>query len=110
MVLWFLAEGVDVSVMVRFTGHGDATIARWLERMGRHSQTWHHRLFRDLVFTILQLDELYTRVYTSGTSTPGLIDLNLSTPTGRIIRFDPLCLPAAAISSVDGEELLHEMA
>jgi transposase-like protein/IS1 family transposase len=70
MVLWFLAEGVDVSVMVRFTGCGDATIARWLERMGRHSQTWHNRLFRDLVFTILQLDELYTRVYPSSTSTP----------------------------------------
>jgi hypothetical protein len=30
--------------------------------MGNHSQTWHNRLFRDLVFTILQLDELYTRV------------------------------------------------
>jgi transposase-like protein len=69
-VLWFLAEGVDVPVMVRFTGCGDATIARWLERMGSHSQTWHNRLFRDLVFTILQLDELYTRVYPSSTSTP----------------------------------------
>jgi transposase-like protein len=40
MVLWLLAEGVDVPVMVRFTGHGDATIAHWLERMGRHSQIW----------------------------------------------------------------------
>jgi transposase-like protein/IS1 family transposase len=62
MVLWFLAEGVDVSVMVRFTGGCDATIARWLERMGSHSQAWHNHLFRDLVFVVLQLDELYTRV------------------------------------------------
>ena len=30
-VLWFLAEGVDVSVLVRFTGRADATLARWLE-------------------------------------------------------------------------------
>jgi transposase-like protein len=37
MVPWFLAEGVDMSVMVRFTGHADATVARWPERMGRHS-------------------------------------------------------------------------
>jgi transposase-like protein len=62
MVLWFLAEGVDLSVMIRFTGHADATIARWLNRMGNHSQSWHNQLFRDLVFVVLQLDELYTRV------------------------------------------------
>jgi transposase-like protein/IS1 family transposase len=62
MVLWFLAEGVDLSVMIRFTGHADATIARWLDRMGSHSQRWHNQLFRDLIFVVLQLDELYTRV------------------------------------------------
>jgi transposase-like protein len=62
MVLWFLAEGVDLSVMIRFTGHADVTITRWLNRMGGHSQSWHNQLFRDLVFVVLQLDELYTRV------------------------------------------------
>ena len=62
MVLWFLAEGVDLSVMIRFTGHADATIARWLNRMGHHSQLWHNQLFRNLIFVVLQLDELYTRV------------------------------------------------
>jgi transposase-like protein len=61
-VLWFLAEGVDASVLVRFTGHADATIARWLERMGSHSQAWHNHFFRNLVFTVIQMDELYTRV------------------------------------------------
>jgi hypothetical protein len=30
MVLWFLVEGVDESVLVHYTGHSDATIARWL--------------------------------------------------------------------------------
>ncbi len=67
-VLWFLAEGVDASVLVRFTGHADATIARWLERMGTHSQGWHNHLFRNLVFTVVQMDELYTRVRTTASA------------------------------------------
>ena len=51
-----------MSVLVRFTGHADATLARWLERMGRHSQGWHNFLFRNLALTLVQMDELYTRV------------------------------------------------
>ena len=62
MVLWFLVEGVDTAVLVRYTGHKDATIARWLERMGQHSQGLHNVLFRELVLTIVQLDELYAKV------------------------------------------------
>ena len=38
MVLWFMAEGLDLAVMIRFTGHTQATIARWLARAGAHSQ------------------------------------------------------------------------
>ena len=34
IVLWLLAEGVDVSVLVRYTGHVDATLTRWLLRAG----------------------------------------------------------------------------
>jgi hypothetical protein len=59
MVLCFLADGVDLSIMLRFTGHAGVTIARWLNRMGCHSQRWHYRLFRDRNFVMLQLDELY---------------------------------------------------
>jgi len=62
MVLWFLAEGVNRAVMVRYTGHKDATIARWLERMGEHSQGLHNRLFRELMLSLVQLDELYAQV------------------------------------------------
>lgn len=62
MVLWFLAEGVDYAVMVRYTGHQDATIARWLERMGQHSEGLHNALFRGLVLKLVQLDELYAKV------------------------------------------------
>ncbi len=67
-VLWFLAEGVDVSVLVRFTGHADATLARWLERMGSHSQDWHNHFFRNLVLTLVQMDELYTRIRRSASA------------------------------------------
>jgi hypothetical protein len=62
MVLWFLAEGVNRAVLVRYTGHKDATLARWLERMGEHSQELHNRLFRGLVLSLVQLDELYAQV------------------------------------------------
>jgi IS1 family transposase/transposase-like protein len=62
MVLWFLAEGVNRAVLVRYTGQKDATLARWLERMGEHSQGLHNRLFRGLVLSLVQLDELYAQV------------------------------------------------
>jgi transposase-like protein/IS1 family transposase len=64
MVLWLMAEGVDISVMVRYTGHADSTITRWLERMGNHSILLHNRYFHGLVLTFVQLDELYPRVRT----------------------------------------------
>lgn len=62
MVLWFLVEGVDISVMVRYTGHADATIARWLKRMGYQSRGLHDAFFTDLQVSLLQMDELYGRV------------------------------------------------
>jgi IS1 family transposase len=62
MVLWFLAEGLDRAVMIRFTGHTEATLARWLDRAGAHGQAWHHRYLRQLAPVVLQLDELHTRV------------------------------------------------
>jgi len=49
MVLWFLAEGLDQAVLIRFTGHSETTIARWLQRADSHSHNWHHRLLRQLV-------------------------------------------------------------
>ena len=62
MVLWFLAEGVDRSVLIRYTGHPDSTIARWLTRVGNHSQGLHNRYFRNLTFALIQMDELYAKV------------------------------------------------
>ena len=53
MVLWFLAEGLDRAVLIRYTGHSEATLARWLHRAGSHSQAWHHRYLRLLVPKVL---------------------------------------------------------
>ena len=62
MVLWFMAEGVDMAVMVRYTGFADSTIARWLTRAGEHSTLLHDILFRGLVMPLVQIDELHARV------------------------------------------------
>jgi IS1 family transposase len=67
-VLWLLAEGVDISVMVRFTGHSHATITMWLQRMGQHAQHWHNFFFQNLNLSVIQMDELYTRVRGSASS------------------------------------------
>ena len=58
MVLWLMAEGVDISIMVRFTGHAEATVTRWLERTGKHSARLHDLPFVGLELALIQLDEL----------------------------------------------------
>jgi IS1 family transposase len=58
LCLWLLAEGVDVSVLVRFTGHVDATVTRWLLRAGQHSEKLHNLLCVNLELDYLQVDEL----------------------------------------------------
>ena len=62
MVLWFLAEGLDRAVLIRYIGHAEATLARWLQRAGAHSEAWHQRYLRQLAPVVLQLDEIHTRV------------------------------------------------
>jgi hypothetical protein len=57
-----LSEGMDQAVVARVCHYSEATVRRWLERMGRHSQQWQHVLLRNLKVSVLQLDELYTRV------------------------------------------------
>ena len=61
-----LAEGCDISVLVRCSKHCEATITRWLERAGKHSSLLHNRFFRDLVLIFVQMDELYCRVRRTG--------------------------------------------
>ena len=62
LVLTLLAEGVDIAVLVRVFGHGEDTIARWLERAGNHAALLHDLNFHELAIDHLQLDELYAKV------------------------------------------------
>ena len=66
LVLMLLAEGWDISVLVRCSGHCEATITRWLERMGKHSSLLHNRIFHHLLLSLVQMDELYCRVRRTG--------------------------------------------
>ena len=60
--LWFLAEGIDRSVLVRYSGHVDATLTRWLMRAGRQGLNLHNTYFQQLNIAIIQMDELYANV------------------------------------------------
>jgi IS1 family transposase/transposase-like protein len=66
LVLMLLANGCDLSVLVRCTPHAEATVTRWLEKMGKHSARLHGRFFQKLIFPRLQLDELHARVRREG--------------------------------------------
>ncbi len=65
-VLSALAEGLDVAAAARVYGHGEATVARWLTRAGRHAERQHARLFRALRLLHVQLDEIRTRLRPRG--------------------------------------------
>jgi IS1 family transposase len=58
LVLMLLAEGCDLSVLVRCSRYSEATVSRWLERMGKHSGVLHNRYFRQLSIALIQVDEL----------------------------------------------------
>jgi transposase-like protein len=60
--LWWLAEGVDISVLERKTGYQEATLRKWLNRAGIHCARWHALTFRNLTFDLIQMDELYAKV------------------------------------------------
>ena len=66
LVLMLLASGCDLSVLMRSTSYAEATVSRWLEKMGAHSHRLHVRFFQKLIFPLLQLDELHARVRREG--------------------------------------------
>jgi transposase-like protein len=61
-VRWYLAEGVDISVLVRRPGHKEETLVQWLNRMGEHRTRLHDLIFRELDLDWVQMDELYVKV------------------------------------------------
>jgi len=61
-VLAILAEGLDVSAAERVTRHTEATIQRWLTRVGMHAERLHRHFFQGLDLKHIQLDEIKTRL------------------------------------------------
>jgi IS1 family transposase/transposase-like protein len=102
MSLWLLAEGMDMSVLVRFTGHADGTVARWLQRAGLHGDHLHSLLFINLRPDYIQLDELYAPV--AGNKRKSWLWVAIE-PVSKIIPAIHLGERKAA----DGYRFLHEM-
>ena len=57
-----LAEGMDVSALERVTGIGEGTLRTWLARSGSHAEKLHAVFFQELIFSHIQLDELWASV------------------------------------------------
>lgn len=103
MVLFFMAEGVDISVMVRYTGYSESTIARWLTKAGEHSTHLHNLLFRGLVIPLVQMDELYAKVrgFTQGRWLWIVMD-----PVSKVLP----SIHVGGRTADDGQALVHDFA
>jgi IS1 family transposase/transposase-like protein len=55
-------KGLSIADLSEVLGHSPATITRWLERDGAHSEKLHARLFKGLTIVHIQVDELFSRV------------------------------------------------
>ena len=100
--LWFLAEGIDRSVLVRYSGHVDATLTRWLMRAGRQGLNLHNTYFKQLNIAIIQMDELYAKVR------------NTQKSAWVWLAIDPIskALPALQVGgrkTVDAYALVHDL-
>jgi len=101
-VLWYLAEGVDISVLVRRTGHKEETLSQWLNRMGEHSARVHDLIFRELELDLVQMDELYAKV--RGTDETRWLWLAID-PVNKIIP----ALHLGGRRATDAYALVHEL-
>jgi len=102
MCLWLLAEGLDLSVLVRYTGHVDGTLARWLRRAGLHGEHLQALLFINLRPDYLQLDELYAPV--AGNKRKSWLWVAID-PVSKLIPVVYL----GARKAEDGYRFVHEM-
>ncbi len=100
--LWLLAEGVDISVLVRFTGHVDGTVARWLRRAGEHSKALHDLLFVEMDVEYVQVDELYAPV--AGNKRKSWLWVAIE-PVSKIIP----AVHLGARKTEDAYEFVHEL-
>jgi hypothetical protein len=101
-VLWYLAEGVDISVLVRRTGHKEETLSQWLNRIGKHSARLHDLIFRELALDLVQMDELYAKV--RGTDETRWLWLAID-PVSKILP----ALHLGGRRATDAYALVHEL-
>ena len=59
LMLSLSAEGMDVSALERVTRIKEGTLRTWLTRAGMHAEKLHARLFQELLYGHIQLDELW---------------------------------------------------
>jgi transposase-like protein len=59
-------KGMSIADLSEVLGHSEATVTRWLERSGHHSERLHESLFKNLVVAHIQLDELVSKVRRGG--------------------------------------------
>jgi predicted amidophosphoribosyltransferase len=62
LTLALLAEGMDVLALERVLGIKEGTLRTWLTRAGMHAEKLHARLFQELIYGHIQLDELWANV------------------------------------------------
>jgi transposase-like protein len=93
---------MDVSVLVRYSGHADSTLLRWLSRAGSHSQHLHDLLFVELDLHYIQLDELHAPV--AGNQRRSWLWLAME-PVSKIIP----ALHLGRRSSQDAYRFLHNL-
>ena len=100
--LWFLAEGIDRSVLVRYSGHVDATLTRWLRRAGRQGFNLHNTYFQQLNIAIIQMDELYAKVRNAQKSAWVWLAID---PVSKAL----LSLHVGGRKTVDAYTLVHDL-
>lgn len=61
-VLRALVEGCSIRTVARMTGHHIVTILRLLVLIGEGCERLHNRLVRDLVCTVIQVDEIWSYI------------------------------------------------
>jgi len=64
--LAMLAERNSIAAVARIKGVKEETVARWLEKAGRHAEKVEELLLRDFHISAVQLDELWTYVRNKG--------------------------------------------
>lgn len=64
--LAMLAERNSLAAVARIKGVKEETVARWLEKAGRHAEQVEEALLRDFQVSQVQLDELWTYVGNRG--------------------------------------------